>query len=61
MKKFAIIPVAACVLFLAGCSSDNPPPPVSKGQQLNDLRSAYDNKAIGKDDYKEERQKILDQ
>lgn len=61
MKKSTLIPAVACVLFLTGCGSDNPPPPISKGQQLNELHQARQNGAIGHDDYKEERQKILDQ
>lgn len=60
MKKSATIPAIACVLFLAGCGSDNPPP-VSKGQQLNDLQNAYQNRAITDEEYKDQKEEILDQ
>jgi hypothetical protein len=34
---------------------------VSKGQALIDLKNAYDSGAMSKDEYEEEREKILDE
>lgn len=47
-------------LFLAACGSDDVPP-VSKGQQLNDLQSAYKNRAITEGEYEDQKEQVLDQ
>lgn len=60
MKKTALFPVILCTLFLAACGSDHHPP-VSKGEQLNDLQSAYKNRAITDDEYDDQKEDILDQ
>ncbi len=60
MKKAALLPVLACALFLSACGSDHNPP-VSKGEQLNDLQSAYKNRAITDDEYEDQKEEILDQ
>ncbi len=59
MKKTFVFALAL-PLFLAACGSDNPPP-VSKGQQLQDLQGAYQNRAITDDEYEDQKGKILDQ
>lgn len=59
MKLAYIIVPALLTLSLSACGSDAPP--VSKGQQLNDLHQAYKSGVIDKDDYKDEREEILDQ
>ena len=60
MKKSALFPALACALFLTACGSDHTPP-VSKGAQLNDLQSAYQNRAITDDEYEDQKEEILDQ
>ncbi len=60
MKKLVLPAVLFASLALAACSSD-PVPPVSKGQQLQDLQGAYQNRAITDNEYEDEKEKILDQ
>ncbi|PZO84676.1 MAG: hypothetical protein DI626_08080 [Micavibrio aeruginosavorus] len=60
MKKLVLPAVLFASLALGACSSD-PVPPVSKGQQLQDLQGAYQNRAITDNEYEDEKEKILDQ
>lgn len=59
--KHALLPLAfVSCLMLAACGSDEPPP-VSKGQQINDLQQAYKNHAITDDEYEDQKEEVLDQ
>ncbi len=60
MKNYTLLPALACALLLSACGSDHTPP-VSKGEQLNDLQSAYQNRAITDDEYEDQKEEILDQ
>ena len=60
MKIFLFVLMISSTTLLAACGSD-PLPPVSKGQQINDLQNAYKSRAITADVYKDEKEKVLDQ
>ena len=60
MKIFFCTMIFATTMMLSGCGS-NPVPPMSKGQQINDLQDAYKNRAITAEEYKDEKEKVLDQ
>ena len=60
MKKYTFLFAIALTGLLAACGSDHQPP-VSKGQQLNDLQEAYQNRAITDDEYEDQKEDILDQ
>jgi hypothetical protein len=60
MKFTHLLPVIAAAFLLTACGSDHEPP-VSKGQQLNDLQQAYKNRAITDDEYEDQKEEILDQ
>ena len=49
----------APVAFLAACGSDEVNT-VSKGQQLQDLQSAYQSRAITDSEYEEQKDEVLD-
>lgn len=53
----ALAPLA----FVAACGSDETPPPATTGEQLRDLQDAYESRAITPEEYKEEKERILDQ
>jgi hypothetical protein len=60
MRILPLLSALPLTLVLAACGSDDAPP-VSKGQQLNDLQKAYQNRAITDDEYEEEKENVLDQ
>jgi hypothetical protein len=61
MTKTNIIAILFAAFTLTACGSDEPVPPVSKGEQLTDLQRAYQDRAITDDEYEDEKDKILDQ
>ncbi|MEH6544953.1 MAG: hypothetical protein V7701_00890 [Sneathiella sp.] len=60
MSKFWI--VLSAVIFLAACGSNEPATVTNKtvGQELTDLKKAYDTGTISKDEYEDLREAILD-
>lgn len=60
MRQILVLSLLLTTLFIAACGSDHNPP-VSKGEQLNDLQDAYQNRAITDDEYEDQKDDILDQ
>ena len=51
--------VAAFGIMLTACGSE-PEPVATKGQELQDLQNAYKNRAITPDEYKDQKEEVLD-
>ena len=59
MRYLTLLALSPLALLLTACGSD-PVSPVSKGQQINDLQNAYQNRAITEDEYEDQKEEVLD-